>query len=269
MRETTRVRRMKKREQEDRMKNILRKHASVAHPPPFLASDRPVSVSSSASTESIESAASRKSQLLTMIQKPSFRHLRVFVTFEFGLLTTKADAPPQGPYESLRSSISEEEEGDDGLALKKKSEILFKIINRAGVISTGALEERSGNVLMFLSPERSPFITFVKRDCKLFGVSLTFHVHVISLSCYVIFFIVFFCTRLTQMRKTIPFGLLCADNYQSPKDRPGLVRCVISAVIPISVASGDGSFTETSKIMARVIVRKALIEGVQKQQLFT
>lgn len=143
------------------------------------------------------------------------------MTFEFGLLTSEADAPPQGPYETLRPAISEDEVGDDGLELKNKSMILFKILNRAGLISTNALEDKSGNVLMFLSPERSPFITFVKRDY----------------------------------------------NYQSPKDRPGIVRCVISAVVPISVASDGDNFSETSKIMARVIVRKALVTGVEKNQL--
>lgn len=214
--------RVEKQDQEDRMRRILRKHASERKLVPSLrsTSDRSLCISSSASEESV---LSHQSQLLSMIDQKSFRHKRVLVTFEFGLLTSEVEAPPQGPYETLRPTIYEDGvEYCDGTELKNKSEMLFMILDRAGAVSTTALEKHSGNVLMFVSPERSSFITFVKRDY----------------------------------------------NYQSPQNRPGVVRCIVSAVIPISIASDGDSFTETSKIMARVIVRKALIEGVQKGQLY-
>jgi len=216
------ARRAEKREQEDKMRSMLRKHASVPHLSPFPSSDASLGIASSTSNESMESATSRQSQLLSMLGQTSFRHLRVLVTFEFGLLTSEGGAPPQGPYETLRPTISEEGIDNDGSELRNKSEILFKILGQAGAVSANALEQRSGNVLMFVSPERSSFITFVRRDY----------------------------------------------NYQSPENRPGIVRCLVSAVMPISIASDSGTFTETSKIMARVIVRKALIESIQKKQLF-
>lgn len=216
------ARRARKREHEDRMRNLLRKHASEQNLTLFQSSEGSIDALSSASTESLESATSRQSQLLSMLEQTSFRHLRVFVTFEFGLLTSEDDAPPQGPYETLRPTVSEGDMKYNASDLKNKSEILCKILHRTGPVSSNALQQRSGNVLMFVSPERSPFVTFVKRDY----------------------------------------------NYESPKNRPGVVRCVVSAVIPISIASDGSNFAESSKIMAKVIVRKALIKGVEKKQLF-
>ena len=53
--------------------------------------------------------------------------------------------------------------------------------------------------------------------------------------------------------------------YKAPKDRPGVVRSYIKAVVPIEISDLNGSLTRSTQIISKIVIKEALIEGVKRK----
>lgn len=69
---------------------------------------------------------------------------------------------------------------------------------------------------------------------------------------------------LLKRKKTTNIHLPChvLASFNAP-DRPGVVRSFIKATVPLSLTDVHEDLTSASKIVAKVMIRQALIEGIQ------
>lgn len=119
--------------------------------------------------------------------------------FYFGFLTSSADAPMCGSYET----------GDD----IAPSFLLDGVMRKAKELSKAIIENNEGNIVMKC---HTPYVKHIHRD----------------------------------------------QTYR-PKNRPGIVRSIVQAVVPIRLSDVEDKINSTSKLMAKIMVRQALIEGVR------
>ena len=142
----------------------------------------------------------------------------------FGLLTTADKCPREGVFDPNDTSVN--------------SKILFSVMKKVKKLSRSVIEEKSGNILMKCN---QPFVTSVKRDGKCQSVPIFLQ----NVSCS---------------------GLICISLLESFNEsgRPGVVRSLVHATIPLKLTDVHEELNSTTKIVAKVMVRQALVEGIHR-----
>ncbi len=53
--------------------------------------------------------------------------------------------------------------------------------------------------------------------------------------------------------------------YKAPRNRPGVVRSYIKAIVPIEISDVNGSLTRSTQIISKIVIKEALIEAVERK----
>lgn len=86
---------------------------------------------------------------------------------------------------------------------------------------------------------------------------------------FVLYYLLFIFFRIIQNHLT---NLLCLfffsflGSYKPPKNRPGVVRSYVKAIVPIEISDVRVmELTRSSQIISKIIIKQALIEGVKRK----
>jgi len=146
------------------------------------------------------------------------------ISFAFGLLTSTTGVPTmQGNFDYTDFWGVTAEEGDGYVSTGGMNYPIFEeiLVNATNVCKHALLEQRNGNEVIIVHPEKLAYVTSVKLD----------------------------------------------ETFEKPQNRFDIARSYITAAVPI-VIKGTG-FSESSRIIAKIVVRQALIAALKEKRLYS
>lgn len=175
--------------------------------------------------------------------KENLRWEKMEVEFAFGLLTSIQDAPRKGLYGKKNKSSRR---------LLDSAGSSSQSASGGGSVSTGSRGSwttRTASSSRLL--DRSPILRHIIQKAKELSKAAVKHrsgnVIIKAKSPYVI-------------------SVTRDSSYRPPKDRAGVVRSYVKAVVPIEISDVNvQSLTRSSQIMSKILIRQALIEAVRRK----